>query len=121
VYSQYALHGLQINVKPHKTSSIISIIGLGSLVLKRDKDDLRDLHFHTDRRKNILPLVDPYKHVGSYSLIYGRITHDVAHKAGLVRTATKPRKSNILVIPHATDVTRARIAESFFFFKYGLL
>ncbi len=56
VYSQYALHGLRINVKPHKTSAIISITGPGSRALRRHNDHLMDLQLRTDQGEKVLPL-----------------------------------------------------------------
>ena len=45
----------------------------------------------------------------------GRVTHDVAHRAGLVRTATKPIRTRILTNPGIPDATKASIAQSLLF------
>ena len=109
IISAFRSHGLDPNLKRHKTSAMIGVRGKGATAARRKyfasgkpELELRDL------RENI-QIVPHYKHLGCYVDIGARLHNEVRHRTALATAAYEKAKDLLLQNRDLTLETRSSL------------
>ena len=109
----FAQHGFTVNLKPGKTSAVLSFRGKGA-------PDLRRKYLVEERQCELtignttvgLPLLCQYTHLGVKTTAAAHLEHEVRQRIGQALSAFHPIRRSLIGNKNLSQTTRCRLVES---------